>query len=142
MVEAEGQRVGVGQGLPLGPLKTVAAALLLIKLALIVFPAPFMDEAYYWLWSQHPALSYFIFILALFARRRPKAQQFRLFLVNAGAVSGHANLFRHDCLRAARSHADPVLSPASASATMRRRANTFQPKASPASPSSHALSGG
>ena len=114
MVEADGQWVGGGQGLPLGLLKAIAAALLLIKLALIVFPAPFMDEAYYWLWGQHPALSYYdhpplsawleglaglafgwnvfalrfmvvlalagdIFILALFAQRRPKAQQASYF---------------------------------------------------------------
>src|SRR4051812_5658817 len=54
---------GVGQqaGPPLafGLLKAVAGILLVIKLALIALPAPFMDEAYYWLWGQHPALSYY-----------------------------------------------------------------------------------
>jgi len=29
------------------------------KLALLAFVQPFMDETYYWLWGQHPALSYF-----------------------------------------------------------------------------------
>lgn len=110
MAQANGQQVGAGQIPPIGLLKIVAGLLILIKLALMVFPAPFMDEAYYWLWGQHPALSYYdhpplsawlqglaglvfgwnivglrimvllaligdIFILSLFARRRPKDQQ-------------------------------------------------------------------
>lgn len=45
--------------LPLAALRAVAIALLLFKLALLATTPVFMDEAYYWLWGQHPALSYF-----------------------------------------------------------------------------------
>lgn len=37
----------------------IASVLLVVKLAVLATPAVFMDEAYYWLWGQHPALSYF-----------------------------------------------------------------------------------
>lgn len=47
------------QAVPLHLLKWLAAALLLGKLALLVRAGPFMDEAYYWMWGQHPALSYY-----------------------------------------------------------------------------------
>lgn len=110
MTDGGGQRVEARHFAPPGLLKTVAALLLLIKLALLVTAGPFMDEAYYWLWGQHPALSYYdhpplsawfeglagalfgwslfglrvmvgltligdIFILWLFARRKPVEQQ-------------------------------------------------------------------
>ena len=39
--------------------RLIACAFLALKLALLVFARPFMDETYYWLWGQHPALSYF-----------------------------------------------------------------------------------
>jgi len=45
--------------LPLGLLRGLAVAFLLFKLVLLAVAAPFMDETYYWLWGQHPALSYF-----------------------------------------------------------------------------------
>lgn len=45
--------------LGLGWLKALAAILVLGKLALLVGAGPFMDEAYYWMWGQHPALSYY-----------------------------------------------------------------------------------
>lgn len=44
---------------PLGLLKTLVAILIVAKLLLLVFGGVFQDEAYYWLWGQHPALSYF-----------------------------------------------------------------------------------
>ena len=40
-------------------LRAVALALLAVKLVLLVTARPFMDETYYFLWGQHPALSYF-----------------------------------------------------------------------------------
>ncbi len=40
-------------------LRAVALVLLAVRLALLVLAQPFMDETYYWLWGQHPALSYF-----------------------------------------------------------------------------------
>ncbi len=45
--------------LPLGWLRGIAVALLAVKLALLATTPLFMDEAYYWLWGQHPDLSYF-----------------------------------------------------------------------------------
>ena len=39
--------------------RVVTIGFLAIKLALLVFARPFMDETYYWLWGQHLALSYF-----------------------------------------------------------------------------------
>jgi len=48
------------QGLvPLTLLKWAAALLLAGKLALLIASGTFMDEAYYWMWGQHPALSYY-----------------------------------------------------------------------------------
>lgn len=48
------------QGLaPLTLLKWAAALLLAGKLMLLVASGTFMDEAYYWMWGQHPALSYY-----------------------------------------------------------------------------------
>ncbi|MHB1102650.1 MAG: ArnT family glycosyltransferase [Devosia sp.] len=44
---------------PLTLLKWAAALLLAGKLALLVTSGAFMDEAYYWMWGQHPALSYY-----------------------------------------------------------------------------------
>ena len=46
-------------GYPLKVLQVVALALFALKLALLAIANPFMDEAYYWMWGQHPALSYF-----------------------------------------------------------------------------------
>jgi 4-amino-4-deoxy-L-arabinose transferase-like glycosyltransferase len=45
--------------LPLAWLRGIAVLLLAIKLAMLVVTPVFMDEAYYWLWGQHPDLSYF-----------------------------------------------------------------------------------
>jgi hypothetical protein len=39
--------------------RAVALCFLAVKLVLLVVLRPFMDETYYWLWGQHPALSYF-----------------------------------------------------------------------------------
>lgn len=39
--------------------RAVALVFLAAKLILLVVLRPFMDETYYWLWGQHPALSYF-----------------------------------------------------------------------------------
>lgn len=39
--------------------RVIAIVFLVGKLALLVAARPFMDETYYWLWGQHPALSYF-----------------------------------------------------------------------------------
>lgn len=40
-------------------LRVVALLLFAAKLVLLTVANPFMDEAYYWMWGQHPALSYF-----------------------------------------------------------------------------------
>lgn len=45
--------------LPLPWLRGIAIGLLLVKLAVLAATPVFMDEAYYWLWGQHPDLSYF-----------------------------------------------------------------------------------
>ncbi len=39
--------------------RALAIGFLALKLALLVAARPFMDETYYWLWGQHPALGYF-----------------------------------------------------------------------------------
>lgn len=39
--------------------RVTALCFLATKLVLLVVLHPFMDETYYWLWGQHPALSYF-----------------------------------------------------------------------------------
>ena len=46
-------------GFTVNTLRAIALVLLAGKLALLVFVHPFMDEAYYAMWGQHPALSYF-----------------------------------------------------------------------------------
>jgi 4-amino-4-deoxy-L-arabinose transferase-like glycosyltransferase len=46
-------------GLPLRLVQVLCALLLLLKLAQWSFAGVFMDEAYYWMWGQHPALSYY-----------------------------------------------------------------------------------
>jgi len=40
-------------------MRGVAVVLLLVKLALLLGAHPFMDETYYFIWGQHPQLSYF-----------------------------------------------------------------------------------
>ena len=40
-------------------LRAVALVFLVARLVQLVAAHPFMDETYYWLWGQHPALSYF-----------------------------------------------------------------------------------
>ena len=40
-------------------LMVLALVFLAAKLALVFVVNPFMDETYYWMWGQHPALSYF-----------------------------------------------------------------------------------
>ena len=40
-------------------LRAVALVFLAARLALFLVAHPFMDETYYWMWGQHPALSYF-----------------------------------------------------------------------------------
>jgi hypothetical protein len=42
-----------------GLLQAVAAFFLAIKLIYVFQVGPIMDEAYYWMWGQHPGLSYF-----------------------------------------------------------------------------------
>ena len=44
---------------PLGVLKALVAAMLAVKAVLLVSAGVFQDEAYCWLWGQHPALSYY-----------------------------------------------------------------------------------
>ena len=39
--------------------RALAIGFLVLKLFLLVAARPFMDETYYWLWGQHPSLSYF-----------------------------------------------------------------------------------
>lgn len=45
--------------LPLRPIQAVAIVFLVVKVGLLIFMQPFMDETYYFLWGQHPQLSYF-----------------------------------------------------------------------------------
>ena len=40
-------------------LQVIAAFFLAIKLVYVFRVGPIFDEAYYWLWGQHPGLSYF-----------------------------------------------------------------------------------
>lgn len=40
-------------------LRAIALSLLAVKLVLLVVAHPFMDETYYFMWGQHPQLSYF-----------------------------------------------------------------------------------
>ena len=46
-------------GLDWRVLRAVAIVFLLARLALLFLAHPYMDETYYWMWGQHPALSYF-----------------------------------------------------------------------------------
>lgn len=46
-------------GYPIVVLQAVALGFVALKLAYLFLVNPFMDEAYYWMWGQHPALSYF-----------------------------------------------------------------------------------
>lgn len=39
--------------------RALALGFLALKLVLLMVARPFMDETYYWLWGQHPALGYF-----------------------------------------------------------------------------------
>jgi 4-amino-4-deoxy-L-arabinose transferase-like glycosyltransferase len=39
--------------------RTVVVALIAVKLFFLALSPPFMDETYYWMWGQHPALSYY-----------------------------------------------------------------------------------
>ena len=48
-----------GRSLDWRVLRAVALVFLVARLALFLFARPFMDETYYWMWGQHPALSYF-----------------------------------------------------------------------------------
>ncbi|MEP7240132.1 MAG: glycosyltransferase family 39 protein [Devosia sp.] len=43
----------------LRPLQIAVGLFVGVKLGLLVFAHPFMDEAYYFIWGQHPALSYY-----------------------------------------------------------------------------------
>jgi 4-amino-4-deoxy-L-arabinose transferase-like glycosyltransferase len=45
--------------LPLKLIQAVAILFLAVKIGLLVFMQPFMDETYYFLWGQHAQLSYF-----------------------------------------------------------------------------------
>lgn len=45
--------------LPLRVVQAVAIVFLTVKVVLLVTMQPFMDETYYFLWGQHPALSYY-----------------------------------------------------------------------------------
>jgi 4-amino-4-deoxy-L-arabinose transferase-like glycosyltransferase len=46
-------------GYPLRVLQAIALGFVALKLAYLFLVNPFMDEAYYWMWGQHPALSYY-----------------------------------------------------------------------------------
>jgi 4-amino-4-deoxy-L-arabinose transferase-like glycosyltransferase len=54
---------GKGRGrelaLSLAALRWIAALFVALKLLLWFATGPFMDEAYYWIWGQHPGLSYY-----------------------------------------------------------------------------------
>ncbi len=52
-------RTSILSGLPLRLVQIVCVLLLCLKLAHWSFSGVFMDEAYYWMWGQHPALSYY-----------------------------------------------------------------------------------
>lgn len=49
----------VSKALPIRFLQAVTAYWILLKLAALFIGEPHWDEAYYWIWGQHPALSYF-----------------------------------------------------------------------------------
>ncbi len=48
-----------GDLLPLPLLRWVAAGLVVLKVVMLFSSGAFMDETYYWMWGQHPALSYY-----------------------------------------------------------------------------------
>ena len=52
-------RASILSGLPLRLAQAACILLLLLKLAHWGLAGVFMDEAYYWMWAQHPALSYY-----------------------------------------------------------------------------------
>ncbi len=52
-------RRSILSGWPLRLAQVVCVLLLGLKLAQWSFAGVFMDEAYYWMWAQHPALSYY-----------------------------------------------------------------------------------
>jgi 4-amino-4-deoxy-L-arabinose transferase-like glycosyltransferase len=52
-------RTSILSGLPLRLVQIVCVLLIVLKLAQWSFAGVFMDEAYYWMWGQHPALSYY-----------------------------------------------------------------------------------
>ena len=54
-----GTRTSILSGLPLRLVQIACVLLLLLKLGQWSFAGVFMDEAYYWMWGQHPALSYY-----------------------------------------------------------------------------------
>jgi 4-amino-4-deoxy-L-arabinose transferase-like glycosyltransferase len=54
----ESQSIELGR-MPLRLVQAVVLAFFALKLAHLGFAGPFQDEAYYWMWGQHPALSYF-----------------------------------------------------------------------------------
>jgi len=62
-MDRDGSRAGVAagawQGVPVRVLQLAALLLVLLKLGLVAGSGAFMDEAYYWMWGQHPALSYY-----------------------------------------------------------------------------------
>lgn len=56
---AFGPTIGRVGTLPLAALVFFTAILLLNRIVFHLFASPLPDEAYYWLWGQHPALSYY-----------------------------------------------------------------------------------
>ncbi|MDB5562599.1 MAG: Dolichyl-phosphate-mannose-protein mannosyltransferase [Hyphomicrobiales bacterium] len=59
MTDPNGPSAGVPPILSVATLRWMAALLLACKVVLWLSAGPFMDETYYWIWGQHPALSYF-----------------------------------------------------------------------------------
>jgi 4-amino-4-deoxy-L-arabinose transferase-like glycosyltransferase len=51
--------VSAAPAVPLHLTRSVALVFLAAKIALVITMQPYMDEAYYFLWGQHPSLSYF-----------------------------------------------------------------------------------
>ncbi len=50
--------VALGRG-PLRAVQTVAIGMIVFHFVHLALAGVFMDEAYYWMWGQHPALSYY-----------------------------------------------------------------------------------
>jgi 4-amino-4-deoxy-L-arabinose transferase-like glycosyltransferase len=59
MTDANGRSAQEGRSLSVVTLRWIAALLLALKLTLWLSAGAFMDETYYWIWGQHPALSYY-----------------------------------------------------------------------------------